>query len=379
MIKIIISNPGHHFNNALSLLYECDKRGIPCELISFCAFRGFRTPELPSTFKDVKKTVFFNFLSELKSRGAIKASVNRSPSNRKSGFVKNVIWKLAIRVFLRLHTGKFDKVILFNDNAYPFDKIVDDLVYRGVDVSLIQEGIRFDVPIAENSTVRMYGSSQVDRIFCWGKHSEIYFAGIKSKRTKIVISGIPHLYQASQNTTEYINKRVLGVFTNPIEQFGYCSEKEKMLVFERFAYRIAPILKDLDIRLFFRAHPNEDLDAYIKVLTASSIDFEINEGGIFEAVERVNWGIVWASTVGIELLLKNRPIGQLPLVDGRYVFDYVSSGAAVPIDFDSIQESIECLISENGLSEKASKFLEDHVQLNFRPETLILDELTLSL
>jgi hypothetical protein len=376
MIKIIISNPGHHFNNALRVLYECKERGQKCELISFCAFRGFNTPELPYALGEFKRYIFFNSLTKLKNRKAIKTSVSGSSSPKKSGLIKDIIWKFLLRTFLRRHTNKSDKVILFNDNAYPFDKIVDDLVYRGVDVSMIQEGIRFDVPIATDNTIRMYGSSHVDRIFCWGSHSQSYFNLIKSDRTQVLISGVPHLYDISKIKTKQINSNVIGVFTNPIEQFGYCSEKEKLIIFRKFASQLAPVLKSLSLHLLFRPHPNEDLDAYSKILSEANIDFEINGGGIFEAIERVNWGIVWASTVGVELLLKNKPIAQLPLADGRYVFDYVISGAAVPLDLENFQESMETLVKESALSNNAIVFLENHIQLKVKPESIILNELS---
>ncbi|WP_420386075.1 hypothetical protein [Roseivirga sp.] len=217
-----------------------------------------------------------------------------------------------------------------NDAAFPGNKIVSWLNKRKIPFCLLQEGIRFPLPGESESS---YGSNGAKRLFAWGERSSNYFKGVTQPETEIVITGSPRFDQFAEQL-KGLNKltegRVLGVFTNPIDDQGFCTKQEKLDLFEGFVIRATPYLKTNSIRLGLKCHPREDIHEYVEIANRHYIAFELDKD-IRKAIASVDAGVIMASTVGLELLAGNKPIGQLEIPGHGWVFDYIEANSTLKI------------------------------------------------
>ena len=186
----------------------------------------------------------------------------------------------------------------------------------------MQEGIRFPLPC---ETEINYGAAGAQKIMVWGERSARYFESVKSVGSEVVITGSPR-FEGFLKRAEVVNVKtensILGVFTNPIDDQGFCTKDEKLALFERFIERGAAQINQSGLILGIKTHPREDVNEYLKIAQKYLDQAIALPNDIVEAVKSVYAGIIFASTVGIELLLLGKRLAQIEIPGYGYVFDY---------------------------------------------------------
>lgn len=324
----IITNPNHHWENSKPLMVELNNRGFDVRLVSFCEMRRLPNPSL-----ECKKLGFTYYSPFPKIPGTTPASGSttlgavNSPNRR---FLYNFLFYTYLMPFFSAIVRKGDMVFHYNDVAFPGYILVPWFKNQGVFQGMLQEGIRFPLPNATADIV--YGSKGVDILFCWGKEAKVHFEKIVASNTKVVISGSPR-YQAIKNNFTNPQKTVLkiGFFTNPIDDQGYCSYAQKFEFFEQVIQKIAPVLQKEQITLLLKTHVREKIEPYCEILEKYQVAFEVGNKDIFNLIAEVKGGIIFASSVGLEMLYLGKNIAQVQLPGFGYVFDYVENQVALPI------------------------------------------------
>ena len=319
-IGIVITNPNHHLELTLEAAKAMKAQGHEPFYLSLCEMRRMKTPvekleaagipffrqkELPG---DVKPTL-----------GAKTLGANDSPIRK---IAREAFWRLKMSAFVRAHLKNADKVWLLNDTAFPGNKIVAYLKAKRVPFYLMQEGIRFPLP---GETESNYGAAGAEKIMVWGERSARYFESVKSADSQVVITGSPRFEGFLKRAEAFkvqADGPVLGVFTNPIDDQGFCTKDEKLALFEQFIERGAEQINHSGLTLGIKTHPREDVNEYLEI-AQKHVDKAIAlPKDIVEAIKSVYAGIIFASTVGLELLLLGKRLGQMELPGHGYVFDY---------------------------------------------------------
>ena len=259
-----------------------------------------------------------------------KQALGKSDSKLRA-LVRLVFWLLKLKPFIKKSLMGFDRVLLMNDAAFPGDKICNWLKANSIPFYLLQEGIRFPLP---NETDTKYGANGAEKVLAWGERSAKHFRAIVSPSTEVVVTGSPRfdkfIADIQSYSTKTADQKILGVFTNPIDDQGFCDHKTKLMLFESFVQRAAQQLKEGEIKLGIKCHPREDIDEYLTIAQQYTEAFKL-PNSIIEAIATVDAGVVMASTVGLELLGAAKPIAQMEIPGHGYVFDYTESQATIKI------------------------------------------------
>ncbi len=329
-LAILITNPNHHLELTLEVAKLAKQAGNQVRYISLCELR--RMPSPTDVFK--KEELDFVKFSELPKQlkpSSGKQSLGKSDSSIRA-LVRNLFWFLKIKPFIKTAIKGVDKVILMNDAAFPGDKISNFLKRKGISFYLIQEGIRFPLP---NETEVKYGGNGASKVFAWGKRSATHFKEVAGKDTKVVVSGSPRfdmfLNSFERMGKERVSGKRLGIFTNPIDDQGFCTKAEKLNLFESFVKRGASYLNNNKVAVSIKSHPREDVHEYLSIAEKYLDSFEQAPDSIMEAISDVSAGVVMASTVGLELLGAKRRFGQMEIPEYGYVFDYTDDPDVIKI------------------------------------------------
>lgn len=326
---IIITNPNHHWDNAKPIIEALFQQKKNVEVISFCELRRLKSPSEEAEKIGVKLRIPFGSIPGAKPSSGTQALGPVNSSKRL--ILYNFIFKIWIKPYLSFLLKKEDKVLHFNDVAFPGYLIVPYLVKRGIKNAMLQEGIRFPLPNATPDIV--YGSKGSDFIFCWGEASKAHFQDVVQPRTQLVVVGSPR-YQSLKLEFESKmknNPNVIGIFTNPIDDQGFCTLAEKFQLFEQLVIQIKEDLKIRKTKLLLKTHPREQIEEYEFILKKYEIDYFLGNSAIFECIASVSGGIIFASSVGLELLFFGKHVAQVALPNHGYVFDYVAQHAAFPV------------------------------------------------
>ncbi|MGW8121952.1 hypothetical protein ACV07N_04770 [Roseivirga echinicomitans] len=335
-IAILITNPNHHVDLTIGAAKLMQAQGHQVRYVSLCELRRMATPE--EVFKkEALDYVKFGSLPQNLKPSSGKQTLGKSDSKIRS-LVRATFWGLKLKPFIKKSLVEVDKVLLMNDAAFPGDKICQWLKHQSIPFYLLQEGIRFPLP---NEADIKYGANGAEKVMVWGERSAKHFQTIVSKETGVVITGSPRFNQFLQDIQSYPKKeakqKVLGVFTNPIDDQGFCTTAQKLELFERFVQRAAGQIKSMDIQLGIKCHPREDIATYLTIANRYVSAFELPKS-IVDAIVKVDAGVIMASTVGLELLGAKKRIAQLEIPNHGYVFDYYESSNVLQIpqegDFD---------------------------------------------
>ena len=105
-----------------------------------------------------------------------------------------------------------------------------------------------------------------------------------------------------------------------------------MDLFRRFADGAADALAAADRHLVVKLHPREDVEAFRRAAGESRAGARAHvlslEHSLFAALAGAGAAVVLASTVGLEALLFDLPLGVIEVPGAGFVFDYVQAGAA---------------------------------------------------
>ncbi len=355
-VGILITNPNHHVELTLSVAEELTNLGFKVKYISLCELRRMKTPgDLFS-----KKGLSFCQMKTLP--GNVKPSSGSQSLGSSNSFKRRILraafWYLKLRGFIRQSLKGIDKVIVLNDTAFPGNLICDYLKSKHIPFYLIQEGIRFDLP---NELQQSYGGGGAEKVFAWGARSKKHFDKVVQSHTKVVISGSSRfnrfLIDVNSRFSDHVGPRkTLGIFTNPIDDQGFCSNDEKLELFESFLMRSATFMNTNAYSLMIKVHPREDINQYLEIAEKYINNVKESPRAILEAILSVDAGVVMASTVGLELLGAERKVGQLEIPGYGYVFDYTENTEVLKIpvsgDFD-----LEQLFS----SAEGSGYFREHI------------------
>ncbi|WP_323758227.1 hypothetical protein [Roseivirga sp.] len=335
-LAILITNPNHHLELTIEAAKLIKEKGHHVRYVSLCELRRMTSPE--DSFKSHRLDyIKFQNLSKNLKPSSGKRTLGKSDSFIRS-VVRRVFWLVRLKPFIKKSLSGFDKVLMMNDSAFPGDKICEWLKHKSIPFYLLQEGIRFPLP---NEAEIKYGANGAEKVMVWGERSAKHFRPIVSTATKVVVTGSPKfnkfLEEIQSNPVNNVTQRVLGVFTNPIDDQGFCSPKAKLDLFERFVQRAASQIKSMNIQLGIKCHPREDIQEYLTIAKKYIPAIELSKS-IVEAILMVDAGVIMASTVGLELMGAKRGLAQLEIPNHGYVFDYHESSEVLQVplegDFD---------------------------------------------
>ena len=252
-----------------------------------------------------------------------------------------------------------------NDSAFPGDRITNLLRKRAISFDLLQEGIRFPLP---NESETKYGGAGARKIYVWGERSATHFEKVKLPSSKVTITGSPRFDMFMQKLNDdkaEQGERIIGVFTNPIDDQGFCSKLEKLKLFESFVKRAANYLNSEGVSLGLKCHPREQLIDYQNIANKYIHNLIVLPIDISEAINKVEAGVIMASTVGLELLAAGKNIAQIEIPGFGYVFDYNEASNFVPIPLNG-----DIDLTKLFFETADSAYFESHVRVNESIENL---------
>ncbi|MEO1052799.1 MAG: hypothetical protein AAFX87_19345 [Bacteroidota bacterium] len=279
-----------------------------------------------------------------------------------------------LRPDLRKKTrSDYNLAVIPNDVAYPLSLVVKYLKRRGKKLVLFQEGIRFPLPNEEGQI--NYGNSGVDHLFSWGEKSATYFRQHIQKNTKVEVLGNPRFDKMiSKDYHEHLvdikRENDLGDLnilyaSNPVDDQGFCSLSEKLNLFRQTIESLKPFRKEANLKLWYRLHPREDSNDFNDVIRESEAQEwvkPLQTPPLFPVVRSMDFVIVLASTVGLESLMNDVPIGVLKIPRYNFVFDYVDQEVAIGLNpqDDDLYRKIITWIKDFHLK-KHKEYVNSHV------------------
>lgn len=366
-LTFVITNDKHHQAMMWPVAQRMATRhSIHC--LSFAEFRGLDTPM--NAWKRLGATVTRvpprNVRPKPQTADAIVAIGAAGGAGR--GRLHAMVWHGLLHPFVRLKSP--DLLILPNDTAFPSNYLVAKLKRRGIPYLLVQEGIRFALP---GETAGAYGTGGGD-VACWGPGSAAFFRSQGVPDSKIHVTGNPRYddivgqdWQAAAAKLKAdgaLPPRYLLFASNPIDDQGLCTTQQKYEWFRRFAEQAVPALDSMNLSLAVKLHGRDSILAFRDVLGPfeNRVVF-LGPGNIHAQLTGAEAVVVWASTVGLEAILHDVPIGVLDIPGHGHVFDYVDRGAAVGLDSAAaLAPQIHALLKEDRPRfERARAYLEHHL------------------
>lgn len=338
-IFFVISNDRHHlamFAPIISELSEHD--GFLPVVVSLCEMRGVATPAASIEKLGASSRRVFPLAMR---RGAVARGVQASKSKpRRHGLLQRLFWSILLKPNLaRLLARPPALVVLPNDAAFPYDRLAAMLASRSIPYLLVQEGIRFPLPGVPRD--RAYGRGGAAAIAAWGESSASYFREIGVEANRIHLTGNPRFDQIASRERRIeapaggsAAARHLLLVTNPIDEQGFCTKQEKLELVRRFVDGIEELVDSAGVRLTVKLHGSESRRDYEKCLESSSVFARVTltEGtALYPLLETADAVVIMASTVGLEAMLFDCPVGVLELPATGFVFDYVASHSAMGI------------------------------------------------
>ena len=217
-IAILITNPNHHVELTLPVAKGLITRGITVKYISLCELRRMRTPTDQFEKEGVPYVQMKALAGDLKPSTGSQSLGDSNSLKRK--VLRKAFWWLKLRGFIARSVKGVDRVLLLNDAAFPGNMICEHLNGKGIPFYLMQEGIRFPLPVETES---QYGGNGAVKILSWGNHSVSHFNKVKAPHTNVVAVGSPRIdkqYEFFRNTPKIDSRPVLGLFTNPVDDMA---------------------------------------------------------------------------------------------------------------------------------------------------------------
>lgn len=303
-------------------------RGVRCRILSLCEFRGLKTPAEapPAELCQVVPMRFRSPSSSLPTTGS-----SRTAGRGLKPLAKGAAWSLLLERPLRRRWRSAwpDLVVLPNDAAYPYDRIVALLGRLDIPFVLLQEGIRFPLPgVTEEDA---YGRGDANAIAAWGESSAAYFRATGVHHDAIHVTGSPRFDHLVADRPALADEGPLVLLSNPIDDQGFCTKVGKLDLLEEFARGAAPLFEDPTFRLVIKLHAREDPEEVRQRLSdvphTQRIEVTV-DAPLHDLLRSARGAVVLASTVGLEALLLGVPLAVLEIPHHGFVFDYVESGGA---------------------------------------------------
>lgn len=332
-VAVFLSNPGHHTAMLAPVVRRLGERGVACRVLSLCELRGFASPV--ETFQEMGVPVDRLWPGWLRRRSRSEGALGVGHGRRRA-LLRSLTWYgvLGPRVRSRLSAPRL--AVLPNDAAFPYDRIASLLRRRGIPFVLVQEGIRFPIPIEGDSG---YGLGGAAALAAWGEGSAEHFRSIGVEPSRIHVTGSPRFDGTPPAVRSERKSPIAGaveilLVTNPIDAQGFCSRGAKTRLVAGFVGLLREVLESGAARLTIRAHPGESREEYAQALTVEDrgrVSFDAG-GSLDDHLDRCDVAVVMASTVGLEALRRGVPLAVLPTPGYGHVFDYVERGAALRLE-----------------------------------------------
>lgn len=397
-IDLLPTNDRHHLATLLEVAECLRVRGHECRILSLAEWRGLGTPvsKIRSRGFEVKRVVppfraYANWAKktsspmvhrlqlrsqDVASRQTLPAAQN-TRSERRQQLKRRLERVVARRVIHLVRRRETDLVVLMNDAAPPGDSIARKLREHKVAFALLQEGIRFPLP-TEAETSGVYGGHGADLLCAWGDASAEFFRQVAKPATRVIPTGTPRFPtwdppdfgRGGRKSVEH-----LGLFTNPIDDQGFVSTEVKMEGFERLLNAIVALSREgHQLRATLRHHGGESRALYERSIRSVGAErvCEVSDAPLASVLQAVDAGIVFASSVGLEVLMAGRPLAVLETPGHGFVHDFVSSGAAVGIPADRVRDGLLDLIASAGESAAREDYIRRHLTFG-DPATRIAD------
>lgn len=365
-LTFVITNNLHHYAMMLPLAKQLAQQGHGIRFVSFCEFRGLRTPvkELKEAGFSVRCVPPIRIRPSPKATEGVLAVV--APNSR--SHLYTIFWHGLLRYFVRL--GRPDLVIVPNDSVFPCNYLCERLLRERMPFLLIQEGIRFPLPCEPKVA---YGTAGGD-VACWGQGSADYFASQGARPDRLHVTGNARYdpivrkdwkQEAEQLRAQGLLPARYALFaTNPINTQGLSTEAQKLESFRGFVEQSLPVFKAAGLTLAVKLHGSEQESSYCNVLggLAGQVQF-LREGNIHAILAGSEALIVWASTVGLEGLMHGANLAVLETPGNGHIFDYVSRGAAFPL-FSSqpmAAQVTQWLLADAVRRERGADYVERHL------------------
>jgi hypothetical protein len=335
-IDFVISNNRHHVEMFAPVM-ERLKTGeaLHCRVLSLCEFRGLPSPRdrFRALGVEFRQMIPFNPRPPILSRSVKRTADGPLPTRALAW------WALLAPPLHFLWRDGPDLVVLPNDAAYPYDRISEVLRKNRIPFLLVQEGIRFRLP--GSSEEPAYGQGGATAIAAWGRSSADYFCEQGVDPGRIRLTGNPRFDNIPRvDWTQEARKipalrdlgdRVLLLVSNPIDEQGFCSSREKIETVVRFASELEPLFRNPDFQLVVKLHASESGADFRRALTTLPMSDRITileDVPLYPLLATVDACVVLASTVGLEALLLGLPLGVLEIPGFGFAFDYISKGVA---------------------------------------------------
>lgn len=357
-IDIVVSNDRHHWAMMEALARHATRRGHHCRVLSLCEFRGIATP--PDTLDDGRIPVLR--ISRVHRPQASKGSGVGSKGNSNRLF-RSLAWHLFLAGNMKKAlAARPDVVLLFNDAAYPYDRICRMLRSSDIPFVLIQEGIRYDVADSAQEGSLNQGRGDANAIAAWGESSAEYFVRQGAPEESIRLTGNPRFDEIGdmdlQARAESIRRelglrgRTLLFLSNPIEFHGYCTVSEKLELVRNFILGLDPLFDDPEFRVIVKLHSHEDPNDFREAAGASAHRDRIlivSNYELYPLLTLADGAVIFSTTAGLEAVLLGVPLGVVDIPGVGYLHDFVAGGAALPLGWrEPMADQVGRLLAAKG-------------------------------
>lgn len=376
----VVGNGGHHAAIASPVVRELVAGGETVDVLSVAELRGLPTPApaFPSS------RTFALVPAGLRRRLAPATALGQQSGTRRARalrrLARDAAWAVGLRARVEwiLLVTRPDVLVVMNDAAFPYDGVCAVARRHRVPVVLLQEGVRFPLPTEERSHTP-YGGSSLAAICAWGERSAAHFRKLAAAQ-RVRVTGNPRYDSVDVEATRAegralrerlgLSGRLVGFLSNPIDDQGFCTTDEKMRLFERFVTSAAPTLGEQGATVVVKLHPREDAVAFREAAArcaaqhANAKVVVAADAPVLPLLSMLDAGVVLTSTVGLEAMLFDVPIGALELPRAGYVFDYVESGAGMPLHADErAAREVTSLLNGFGAesAEARARYVEEHL------------------
>ncbi|HEV8352611.1 MAG TPA: hypothetical protein VGR24_00255 [bacterium] len=369
-VDFVITNPRHHLAMFAPVIERLRAQGVAVRVLSLCELRGYVTPAEELNGLDIEWMPLMPVRLSKDSQ-QLRAVRDRA-AGRARGLMQDAVWRGLIRWNRRL-TGRPRPAVavLPNDAAFPYDRIADHYRRDGVPFLLMQEGVRFELPLAGRR--RQYGQGGAQAVAAWGDASVEYFRGVGVPNDRIHAIGNPRLDAIRTRDWSQparalraslgLDRPVLLVLTNPVDLQGFCTREDKHRQVGAFLRAAAGAAAAHGLTVVVKIHPAESLPAYRADAAAAGPGIHVvRDAEVYALFTLAAVVVVLASTVGLEAMLFDLPVGVLEVPGAGFVYDFVAQGAAVPLYADRPAPGLDALLADDaGRREARRRYLGEQI------------------
>ncbi|HTE53099.1 MAG TPA: hypothetical protein VK698_19735 [Kofleriaceae bacterium] len=343
-ISFVYSNPRHHAEMMAPVMAELVGRGVPCRAVSMAELRGFATGPLGVDGVELHRAVPARLRKNPSMGASFGTGESRARSVRRAAQL--AVWAGWLAPRLAWLTRGSDAIVVPNDAAFPYRELTRLARLTRTPLVLMQEGIRFPLPGVSDADA--YGRAGAAVVCAWGEASAEYFRAQGAPPASIHVTGNPRFDRFDPAAWREQGRALLAelgiarpplvYLSNPIDDQGFCTTRDKMELFRGFADGVADQLDAGDRHLLVKLHPREDVDAFRRAAAdsrAAARTRVLADDALFAVLAGAGAAVVLASTVGLEALLFGRPLGVLEVPGAGFVFDYVQGGGARGLRLDA--------------------------------------------